>query len=259
MYKFEKLVKGRDKFIKNFPSYATLFDKAIEEANIFVFDILCSHNVFMGKPNPVSMSLSPIDMPFKICSFEAINEHLIGFSTKRDSELTECIECMLVAEDNGHLIIFTLMGSGYVSLFDKDRILTTRVESCIETREAYDVAQSCVYDSLSSLLRQIENMEFSEGIKTSKKKIKYKEKTSRKIGDVIYITSKKESNRSESVKGIEFSHRFLRRGHWRKLDISSIGKDRDGTRNQRGRTWVNNYEVGDKSLPIRKKIRVIKK
>jgi hypothetical protein len=193
-------------------------------------------------------------MPFKTCSFESISEPLMILSPTKEGTITETIECLLVTENNGFLVIIALLGiSKKVSLFDSKRIIAPRF------RDIYIHLESCVYDTLKILLKQIEGMEYAEGIMTSKKKIKYKEKTSRKIGDVIYISEKNESKRSESVKGIEFSHRFLRRGHWRKLKNTTLGKDREGNRNQVGRTWVNHYEVGDKSLKLVKKIRVIKK
>ena len=103
---------------------------------------------------------------------------------------------------------------------------------------------------------KINTNEYSEGKISYRKKIKYKKNTNRRIGDVIYLSNKNRKERSESLRHIDFTHRFLRRGHWRKLNENQIGKNRDGKRTEKGRTWVNNCEVGNTDLPLIKKVRV---
>lgn len=79
------------------------------------------------------------------------------------------------------------------------------------------------------------------------------------INSVIYISPDKSELQKISTLGnkIDYSHRFFRRGHWMKQDPEFIGKDRHGVRNQKGRTWRVEAEVGDKSLPLINKTRVV--
>jgi hypothetical protein len=83
------------------------------------------------------------------------------------------------------------------------------------------------------------------------------EKRNRRIRRVIYISPKKiKEDSSLSGRNIEWTHRFLVRGHWRKID--TIGKNRDGEYVVPGYTWVSHHTRGDESLPLVKKIRLVK-
>ncbi len=82
------------------------------------------------------------------------------------------------------------------------------------------------------------------------------------ISDVIFVAGNKGdmdiiNSQSEDGNKIDYSHRFFRRGHWMKQDPEFIGKDRHGVRNQKGRTWRVEAEVGDKSLPLINKTGVV--
>ena len=57
---------------------------------------------------------------------------------------------------------------------------------------------------------------------------------------------------------IDWSQRWEVRGHWRRLDADSIGKDREGNYVVKGWTWVKTHEKGDPSLPFIIKDRNVK-
>jgi len=71
-----------------------------------------------------------------------------------------------------------------------------------------------------------------------------------KIKKIIYCTNKKykEINTHLNSYPIDYSHRFLVRGHWRR--IKTLGKDRAGSYCVKGYTWVAEHERGDESLPL---------
>jgi hypothetical protein len=57
---------------------------------------------------------------------------------------------------------------------------------------------------------------------------------------------------------MDFSHRFFRRGHWRKLEVYKIGKNRSGEYKEVGRTWVLEAIIGDENKPLITKQRIVK-
>jgi hypothetical protein len=76
------------------------------------------------------------------------------------------------------------------------------------------------------------------------------------INQIIYINSKNSNNVQFGQAKVVWSHRFEVRGHWRKIDDASIGKNRAGEYNKLGFTWVNEHEKGPKELPLVEKVRV---
>ena len=80
--------------------------------------------------------------------------------------------------------------------------------------------------------------------------------TIRKIVHVV-PKEKKEVYISQG-KAIDWTHRWLVRGHWRDLPNSqSLGKDREGNYTQVGKCWVTEYEKGPEDLPLIQKVRVL--
>jgi hypothetical protein len=79
------------------------------------------------------------------------------------------------------------------------------------------------------------------------------------INRIIHISASKNSTSpSGQHRNIDWSHRWEVRGHWRRLDADSIGKDRDGNYVVAGWTWVTPHEKGDPSLPLIIKDRSLK-
>lgn len=57
---------------------------------------------------------------------------------------------------------------------------------------------------------------------------------------------------------MDFSHRFFRRGHWRRIEVNKMGKNRSGEYIEVGRTWVLEAIIGDESKPLITKQRIVK-
>lgn len=76
-----------------------------------------------------------------------------------------------------------------------------------------------------------------------------------KIKSVIHVRLKNGKGNYTSGTNVEWSHRWEVRGHWRK--IQGVGKDREGTYNTQGFTWVMPHEKGPEEKDLVKKIRVV--
>lgn len=79
--------------------------------------------------------------------------------------------------------------------------------------------------------------------------------------DLTYISSRRtyeqETKEGKVPRNIEWFHSWLVRGHWRKCEPNTIGKGRDGQRNEIGRTWVSEHKKKEE-LPFEHKLRIIK-
>ena len=78
---------------------------------------------------------------------------------------------------------------------------------------------------------------------------------------IYYILGNKDENVEPKYKSIrttgtlEYSYCFRVRGHWRRVNEGTLGKDRNGNYNVKGYTWVTEYTKGEGELA--KRIRVI--
>jgi hypothetical protein len=88
-----------------------------------------------------------------------------------------------------------------------------------------------------------------------------KEKRFHTIRKIIHIRPKLKRERSEEIpsgRKVDFTHRFIRRGHWRELP-GGLGKNRIGEYCESGRTWVNQSRpIGPSDKPFIKKVRIVK-
>lgn len=117
-----------------------------------------------------------------------------------------------------------------------------------------------VNTGVAMLVRKINSSNMQLGVESLRERVKIgfgKDKRTHTIRKVIYCKPKNSPQESAFTgRKIEYSHRFLRRGHWRSHP-GKIGKDRSGDYRISGQTWVMEAEVGDESLPLVKKTRVV--
>ena len=79
---------------------------------------------------------------------------------------------------------------------------------------------------------------------------------------IYYVLGDKNENTEHKFRNIrtigelEYSHCFSVRGHWRRVNEGTLGKDRNGNYNVKGYTWVTEYVKGEGELS--KRLRVIK-
>jgi len=86
-----------------------------------------------------------------------------------------------------------------------------------------------------------------------------KGKSTLKVNRIIYylLDRKKYENRQYNIHPItklEYSHAFAVKGHWRRINENTLGKNRQGVYNVKGHTWVKDYKKGEGELI--KKVRV---
>lgn len=134
------------------------------------------------------------------------------------------------------------------------------VNSMMETVQFRDVAMI-----ISLAMKPINKInEYATLVDCTKKPEYYarKGKSTIKIANrIIYylLDRKKYENRQYSIHPItklEYSHAFAVKGHWRRINENSIGKNRQGLYNVKGHTWVKDYTKGEGELV--KKVRMIK-
>jgi hypothetical protein len=83
-----------------------------------------------------------------------------------------------------------------------------------------------------------------------------KSKDSFRVRRIVHVVPKKEQQAySQRYEKVDWSHRWLVRGHWRKVD--GVGKDRAGDYSTNGFTWVTDHEKGPESAPLITKTRLV--
>jgi len=121
----------------------------------------------------------------------------------------------------------------------------------------YSVSEIIVLSNFAKMIN-----ENSDGVEFVKKKIKIgsgKAKRFHTIKRIIHVFPKRKRTGTATIEGrtISFSHRFVRRGHWRDLPHGGLGKNRAGDYVVQGKTWVIDSTVGPKEVPLIRKTRLV--
>lgn len=101
----------------------------------------------------------------------------------------------------------------------------------------------------SAYLTLLHNRKYDVGCGLSKQRIK--DRTGAPlIKKIVYISAKKTRTEfsKEIGEAIDWSHRWLVMGHWRKIE--GLGKNREGVYCEYGHTWVQPHEKGPKNKPL---------
>lgn len=189
------------------------------------------------------------DSPFDVIHIEVVGDvltesHIGGFDCTMQSMIYNDVEKRISvvshARDYGVLALFTFT--------DKDE------------------ENDSVYRQLLSLVEK-----YVRQINTSKHAVveaKNNYKIKRNYGTTYHTTNRvivigKTVTEIKKATGIpsekmDFSHRFFRRGHWRRIEVNKIGKNRSGEYIEVGRTWVLEAIVGDEAKPLITKQRIVK-
>lgn len=227
---------------------------AVNEAHLFKYDDVAIYDTTRDNED-----VDVVDLPFHVCCFESIdNSPLMVMSDREAGDKFETdIWSIIVIDTHPQEYIVTMTNARDGPDQGHATILYTDADGTIngmydDNKKIVGLLQRQVKNYLSFL----SSSELLEGAKSVRRKIKNKRLgIDRRINKVIYLASKSRFTSDPSLAGINYSHRFLRRGHWRKTP--SLGKNRDGIYNQQGRTWVNTCEVGPSNLPLIKKVRVV--
>lgn len=183
-----------------------------------------------------------IDAPFKIFSIENFNNKPLELYESENGEINEIL-CIVVIEVEpkrfGFLTYARSQHSGYT------RLLRSKEEAPI------------VEQYVNKLNR------WQIGFENTRQTVKLgsgKNKETHRIRKIVYVCPKGEYEKQNEKLGkqIDWSHRWLVRGHWRKCE-GSLGKDREGLHCIPNYTWVVDHVKGpeDKIL-IADKTRLVK-
>lgn len=262
MRRFVELVEtARTKGISNYgameaggPAFSTKYIKpyfwdVVEESQPLVFSPHIKDTVLLPQDDPAQMlhgvAKTEIDAPFKCFSVEMAGDFSLTEPLPEDREENPIwVWCVLVFEGGPKHFHFWTMCSRSPDPNSPKFVLSTNSEGPL------------IRELLSRLDKE------SVGLETVRQNIKIglgSEKRQHRIRKVIHITPKKhQANYSISTRTIDWTHRFLVRGHWRDLaSPQKVGKNRDGEYCVSGFTWVSEHERGPEEMPLIKKTRVI--
>jgi hypothetical protein len=190
-----------------------------------------------------------LDLPFKVCSFELMDDeqgqYCISFEDESTGESRKILSIIAEEIEPQKIIFYTLTDYGLITGVDW-------YHPDDEGRKMWLFLALQVQLFLKQLSKG------QHGHHSPRTLFKWKDKGEKKqlrITKIIYVRDRvntikiPEITISDSI--VQWSHAFWVMGHWRM--IRGIGKDRDGNYNVMGKTWVSefvkNAEAGD---PIRK-------
>jgi hypothetical protein len=235
--------KGHDHYQKPIPMQ--MFWEEVEKTEVFVFAPINKSPVEC----PDHATFPEIDPSFAVMSIEMLGDNPITTINPRDiikEEITICsVWCIL----NYEIIHEGKRGYGQFVLIEND--------------QGYVVVSTNAMRMIVKKLLDRVSVE-DDGVETTRHSIKIgtgKGKVNHRIRRIIHIKPKRKRDCLEDpcdTRTVDFSHRFVRRGHFRELPEGKIGKNRDGDYCMAGETWVNESKpIGPANKPLIKKVRFV--
>lgn len=189
------------------------------------------------------LNVSILDLPSKTLHIEVGNGIIGRIGSKQDIQNNKfCIHSLIVHEvspENYEFLI--LVNNNSIYFFNKNH-------------DQYECLVHLTFEVLKNLQK------FKIGVQEVKEKIvikSAKQKIKRTINKIIHVHPRNWNDETSELLGrqIDYSHRFLVRGHWRKCNF--IGKDREGNYTVNGFTWISEHIKGPENKPlIADKIRI---
>ena len=220
---------------------------------------ICHPFVFFRKGETIDLDTNPkgsyvkledgveFDAPFNCFSVELV-DGLISAHSETDALKTD-IKCIMAVELAPKDFMYTWLA--YSHRFKANYVLCGR-----EYR---------FYQMIKHFVERINSEKI--GTESVSKKIKIgsgKLKSFHKYKLLTYVYPKSlfkqgvQNQQEFANKKIDWSHRWFSRGHWRHINHSSLGKDRNGVYKIAGNTWVTECTKGPESAPLIKKVHVVK-
>jgi len=218
------------------------FSRYIKKVKPFVYSLSDPQNPLDAEQNIDAKLWAP----FKVCSYEYLNGWV---SVPKDDDplkvYTACIVCVEKKPGKFH----------FYNLIQTDK--TSHILSFPVDAHADGVANDFILDNFLNRFKQE-----SKGEQKVNEKIRIgsgKDREMIKIRKIIHVTPKKNRPNYTPKRAfpIDWSHRWLVRGHWRKHN--GLGKDREDQYCVEGYTWVKDHEKGPDGAPlVSDKVRVVK-
>lgn len=224
--------------------------KTIDKSVFFKQVEKCQPLVFLTSGETVDLDLInengiikhvKFDAPFPVFSIEMLGTELTV--PKPSDEVNITTHCILAYE-------FEPQKFHYFAY------VTFKHSNCQETKM---VISTNIYDAIVEKMISRLNTQRA-GVEYIRQKVKIgtgKEKKFHTIRKIIHIRPKSEviDPSDPQHRNIDWSHRWLVRGHWRK--ISGLGKDREGQYCIKDFTWVKEHEKGPEDAPLISKVRIV--
>jgi hypothetical protein len=233
---------------------------AVQKAKVFV---VRGHENSEGVQGDFNEEITPFSLPFEVCWFEVFDGCVAAWDGVPIDGTVEVyvVRGVLIEEvapgcfNYAVLLEYGRKGGGPIV----QQVITVHDgfhEKGFLTELAKTVKRSVLY-----IINRIKNTDTIGFSKTGERvKLKTSQgKVIHKIRKIIHIVPKKERGQSIPGEGeVEWTHRWLVMGHWRKLGRAGLGKDRSGNYCVKDFTWVMEHEKGPDDLPlVTDKVRVI--
>jgi hypothetical protein len=229
---------------------------AIEKCQPFVFHSIPKQLKYHD-PDLNDFSLRKEDLlaaPFECFSLEAIGRPIVsiyGVGDPENSRLWADVLCVLSIEKSpGEFNLYA-----YAEFLDRTIDHIDKRAVFLEHSYTKGIASGIGASLIHELNKQIMGIEHvRQNIRISSGK----NKRSTRLRRLIHVSTKKliSSESANQNHSIDWSHRFLVRGHWRKID--GLGKNRNGDYCVSGHTWVIDHAKGSEHLPlVDKKVRLL--
>lgn len=211
----------------------------------------CQHFVFTPEGGPVKdvdheEVPAKLDLPFRAISIEVLGHNAITIG-RPDDPVSVNTKCLYIVERSPRdYLIFA-----YV----ETEVNGAPIQEVFLVQSPGNHYMNIIQDYLNRLTKE------KEGIVSIREKLKVGSGQSKRfhtIRRIIYVTPKKEveSLNNKISKPIDWSQRWLVRGHWRKT--TAVGKDREGNYCVEGFTWITEHAKGPENAPLIHKIRLVK-
>lgn len=233
---------------KNIPMKPDVdFWRMVEKCQPFVFSkwTETKYNVDWKVPDHGTIVLEDMDAPFPVFSIETLDpKGLINLPATNENKAYR-IDCILCDEIKPKEFgFFTLIS--FINEGQSTSQVVYKSNSEGEILKAY-------IERLSREQTGLKNVREAVKIGSSENKRVHR------IKNIIYVCPKRDvaDPLIFGSKQIDWTHRFMVRGHWRRLE-TGLGKDRGGNYCINGFTWVTEHERGPEELPLIHKTRMAK-
>lgn len=185
-----------------------------------------------------------LDLPFSTCLIESTDGTLFNLDSSDLPAGSSDIACLFVTELEGGTY-------GFLGLMT-DGNATWATDPKSESYKTFMIVSKAICAFINSKNTNV-------GQQKTNIRFKHKKTGIMKVKKLIHIARKSKPGQLVNVLSkfdVDWSHRWEVRGHWRSIG-AKVGKDRNGSYNVKGFTWVNSHIRGPDDKELIKKTRVV--
>lgn len=204
-----------------------------------------------------------ISMPFPVISIEVLGEPIMAADLRSGLEHKFNTYAILIKEISPMKYDFKLLVGEELNGDPEDiKFYIINIDDKPKSEMSKDDWHfiSTLYALLEHFLKRMQ----TEEVGKQNPKFKFKRKISgprkgtefHKVRKVICVSPKKDMNKYDYLDNVEWGHSWTVRGHWRRTNDETLGKDRNGDYCVKGYTWIAPHIKGEG--PLIKKVRVVR-